>query len=119
MSIRTGAALLEGAAIADVRELEAGKGIGAGESPGDGRADGARFGERRVGRGACELQLGLPLRRVGREFQGLRRFLLATRDAHSLYASFGFEPLKNPENLTLFFSKFFFQIFSRIFYRIF
>jgi N-acetylglutamate synthase-like GNAT family acetyltransferase len=31
------------------------------------------------------------------EFQGLRRFLLATRDAHALYASFGFEPLKNPE----------------------
>ncbi|QHT66575.1 GNAT family N-acetyltransferase [Rhodocytophaga rosea] len=32
------------------------------------------------------------------EFGGLRRFLLATRDAHSLYASFGFEPLKNPES---------------------
>jgi GNAT superfamily N-acetyltransferase len=32
------------------------------------------------------------------EFQGLRRFMLATRDAHVLYASFGFEPLKNPES---------------------
>lgn len=32
------------------------------------------------------------------EFQGLRRFLLATRDAHSLYASFGFKPLGTPES---------------------
>ena len=30
--------------------------------------------------------------------QGLRRFLLATRDAHGLYAQFGFEPLANPEH---------------------
>lgn len=29
--------------------------------------------------------------------QGLRRWLLATRDAHSLYAQFGFEPLRRPE----------------------
>jgi GNAT superfamily N-acetyltransferase len=28
--------------------------------------------------------------------QGLRRFLLATRDAHGLYARFGFEALANP-----------------------
>ena len=28
--------------------------------------------------------------------QGLRRFLLATRDAHGLYAQFGFEALANP-----------------------
>jgi GNAT superfamily N-acetyltransferase len=27
----------------------------------------------------------------------LRRFVLATRDAHSLYASFGFTPLDNPD----------------------
>lgn len=31
-----------------------------------------------------------------RELQGLRRFLLATRDAHGLYAQFGFEPLSRP-----------------------
>jgi len=31
------------------------------------------------------------------ELKGLRRFMLATRDAHSLYASFGFEPLNKPE----------------------
>ncbi len=26
-------------------------------------------------------------------WQGLRRFLLATRDAHGLYAQYGFEPV--------------------------
>ncbi len=31
------------------------------------------------------------------ELQGLRRWLLATRDAHSLYAKVGFEPLPAPE----------------------
>jgi GNAT superfamily N-acetyltransferase len=30
------------------------------------------------------------------DLQGLRRFVLVTRDAHSLYKQFGFEPLKNP-----------------------
>jgi GNAT superfamily N-acetyltransferase len=30
------------------------------------------------------------------DLQGLRRFTLATRDAHGLYAKFGFEPLRNP-----------------------
>ncbi len=29
--------------------------------------------------------------------QGLRRFMLGTRDAHGLYAQFGFEPVKYPE----------------------
>lgn len=29
--------------------------------------------------------------------QGLRRFMLATRDAHSLYAQYGFTPLKNSD----------------------
>jgi hypothetical protein len=28
---------------------------------------------------------------------GLRRMLLATQDAHGLYAGFGFEPLGEPE----------------------
>ena len=31
------------------------------------------------------------------ELQGLRRFMLATRDAHGLYRQFGFEPLTNPQ----------------------
>ncbi len=29
--------------------------------------------------------------------QGFRRWVLATQDAHGLYAKFGFEPLKHPE----------------------
>jgi N-acetylglutamate synthase-like GNAT family acetyltransferase len=29
--------------------------------------------------------------------QNLRRFMLGTRDAHGLYAQFGFEPIKFPE----------------------
>lgn len=33
------------------------------------------------------------------ELQGLRRFLLATQDAHGLYAQFGFGPFTNPELL--------------------
>lgn len=31
------------------------------------------------------------------ELQGLRRWLLATRDAHGLYSQFGWKPLANPE----------------------
>ncbi|HEY3312727.1 MAG TPA: GNAT family N-acetyltransferase [Anaerolineales bacterium] len=33
------------------------------------------------------------------ELQGLRRFLLMTRDAHGLYAQYGFKPLANPGNV--------------------
>jgi len=33
------------------------------------------------------------------ELQGLRRFLLATKDAHGLYAQFGFAAPARPENL--------------------
>jgi GNAT superfamily N-acetyltransferase len=33
------------------------------------------------------------------DLQGLRRFLLATRDAHGLYARFGFRPLAHPERI--------------------
>ena len=33
------------------------------------------------------------------QLQGLRRFLLATKDAHGLYAQFGFEAVANPETL--------------------
>lgn len=32
------------------------------------------------------------------QLQGLRRWALATRDAHALYTQFGFTPLKNPGN---------------------
>lgn len=31
------------------------------------------------------------------DLQGLRRWILATRDAHGLYEKFGFTPLKRPE----------------------
>ena len=31
------------------------------------------------------------------ELQGLRRILLATQDAHGLYAQFGFQPLERPD----------------------
>jgi GNAT superfamily N-acetyltransferase len=31
------------------------------------------------------------------DLQGLRRWLLATRDAHGLYEKFGFTPLKKPD----------------------
>jgi GNAT superfamily N-acetyltransferase len=31
------------------------------------------------------------------EFQGLRRWVLATKDAHKVYESVGFKPLPNPE----------------------
>jgi GNAT superfamily N-acetyltransferase len=33
------------------------------------------------------------------DLQGLRRFLLATRDAHSLYTQFGFKPLAAPDRM--------------------
>lgn len=33
------------------------------------------------------------------ELQGLRRFVLATKDAHGLYAQFGFEVYGDPERL--------------------
>jgi GNAT superfamily N-acetyltransferase len=31
------------------------------------------------------------------DLQGLRRWMLGTRDAHGLYAKFGFVPLENPD----------------------
>lgn len=33
------------------------------------------------------------------DLQDLRRWMLATRDAHGLYAQYGFSPLENPERL--------------------
>jgi GNAT superfamily N-acetyltransferase len=34
-----------------------------------------------------------------KDLQGLRRYMLATQDAHGLYAQFGFKALESPENL--------------------
>lgn len=34
-----------------------------------------------------------------KDLQGLRRYMLATQDAHGLYAQFGFKPLENPDSL--------------------
>jgi GNAT superfamily N-acetyltransferase len=52
------------------------------------------------GRGVAKLLLRTILAHP--DLQGLRRMLLATKDAHALYAQFGFEPLSNPkEYLTI------------------
>lgn len=34
-----------------------------------------------------------------KDLQGLRRYMLATQDAHGLYAQFGFKAIENPERL--------------------
>ena len=34
-----------------------------------------------------------------KDLQGLRRYMLATQDAHGLYAQFGFKPIEHPERL--------------------
>lgn len=34
-----------------------------------------------------------------KDLQGLRRYMLATHDAHALYAQFGFKAIERPENL--------------------
>jgi N-acetylglutamate synthase-like GNAT family acetyltransferase len=47
------------------------------------------------GRGAGKILISRIL--AHRDLQGLRRILLATNDAHGLYAPFGFKPLVNPE----------------------
>lgn len=48
------------------------------------------------GRGVARLLLRAMLEHP--ELQGLRRILLATVDAHGLYAKFGFVPLAHPEH---------------------
>src|SRR5206468_3825015 len=45
------------------------------------------------GRGVSKLLMDAILKHP--ELQGLRRFVLATKDAHGLYAQFGFKPLAN------------------------
>ncbi|WP_316794377.1 GNAT family N-acetyltransferase [Pedobacter frigoris] len=34
-----------------------------------------------------------------KDLQGLRRYMLATQDAHGLYAQFGFKPIDHPDRL--------------------
>ena len=46
---------------------------------------------RSLGKWLMEVLMGHP------RLQGFRRWMLATRDAHGLYASFGFKPLDKPE----------------------
>lgn len=48
------------------------------------------------GRGVSKLLLRTILAHP--ELQHMRRFLLATKDAHGLYAQFGFQPLPNPQD---------------------
>ena len=47
------------------------------------------------GRGLSKLLMAVILGHPS--LQGLRRFSLTTRDAHALYAQFGFEVVKNPD----------------------
>ena len=47
------------------------------------------------GQGLSKLLMAFILKQPN--LQNLRRWLLATRDAHSLYAQFGFAPLSHPE----------------------
>jgi len=47
------------------------------------------------GRGLAEFLMECIFRHA--ELQGLRRWTLMTRDAHGLYAQFGFRPLAHPE----------------------
>ncbi|HEU4616563.1 MAG TPA: GNAT family N-acetyltransferase [Gammaproteobacteria bacterium] len=47
------------------------------------------------GKGLAEWLIGCVVSHP--ELQGFRRWMLATRDAHRLYARFGFTPLKRPE----------------------
>jgi GNAT superfamily N-acetyltransferase len=48
------------------------------------------------GRGVSKLLMRAILGHA--DLQGLRRFLLATRDAHGLYSQFGFQPLARPQD---------------------
>lgn len=49
------------------------------------------FRRQGLGRWLCQTALSLP------DLQGIRRWILATKDAHPLYASIGFRPLRQPE----------------------
>lgn len=47
------------------------------------------------GKGLSKQLIGFIMAYPG--FKGFRRFMLATKDAHSLYEKFGFRPLSEPE----------------------
>lgn len=49
------------------------------------------------GRGLSKALVGTLLEHS--DLRGLRRFLLATRDAHGLYSRFGFKPLAAPDRM--------------------
>ncbi|MBB4041886.1 N-acetylglutamate synthase-like GNAT family acetyltransferase [Microvirga flocculans] len=49
------------------------------------------------GQGAGKALIGVIMEHP--DLQDLRRWMLATRDAHGLYAQYGFSPLENPERL--------------------
>lgn len=49
------------------------------------------------GRGLSKKLMSLML--FHKDLQGLRRYMLATEDAHGLYAQFGFKAIENPERL--------------------
>jgi GNAT superfamily N-acetyltransferase len=51
--------------------------------------------EEHRGRGLSKAMMEMAVRHP--KLQGLRRWSLATRDAHGLYEQFGFTPLGNPE----------------------
>ena len=48
------------------------------------------------GRGLMKKLMSLML--FHNDLQGLRRYMLSTRDAHGLYEKFGFKPIENPGN---------------------
>lgn len=48
---------------------------------------------RGLGKWLIECVMGCP------QLQGIRRFMLATGDAHTLYSKFGFKQLSTPENI--------------------
>ena len=49
------------------------------------------------GRGVSKQLMGYVMKHP--DLQGLRRMMLATRDAHGLYAQFGFTPLSAPDRI--------------------
>lgn len=53
--------------------------------------------EKYRGRGLSKWLMEVIMNHPG--LQGLRRWLLATKDAHGLYAQFGFTPLDKPERI--------------------
>jgi GNAT superfamily N-acetyltransferase len=55
--------------------------------------------EEHQGKGIAQAMLTALLDHPG--LQGLRRWMLFTRDAHSLYARFGWQPIEHPERAML------------------